>query len=68
MRNDEYIVEVLPNDECVHHGLLVRCRDCRYSLGVADHWFQCLRDNRMMKHDGYCSWGEFKDDQPDRQN
>ena len=27
---DEYIVEVLSNDDCVNHGVLVRCINCKY--------------------------------------
>lgn len=57
---EEYIVEVLANDDCITKGELIRCRECRwYTAKPEYHWGTCenYRTYAFDEND-YCARAE----------
>lgn len=53
--NDEYIVEVLSDGECLTKGLLVRCRQCIFWGDPGNRWNWCRETHRETEYTDYCS-------------
>lgn len=65
MRNPEYIVEVLPNDECITKGELIRCRECRHSWVESLYKYNmrhCREKKMFVADDDYCRQGDRRDE------
>lgn len=50
-----------------NHGELVRCKECihftkRFGWN-AKEYTECARTEHSAKEDGFCAWGERKDDE-----
>ena len=43
-------------------GEIVRCRDCKHWYQDADTGMACEFTNLWQPEDGYCNWGDKKDD------
>lgn len=72
----EYIIEYLPDTTTIEREEIVRCRDCMYMFDWAYDRMLCKMwaDGGMdddaknvlyptVKHDGFCAWGERKNDE-----
>ncbi len=60
----KYICKDVPSDYGGYLDIekeLIRCKDCKYSKPIDSEWLECQHDKRVMKHDGFCSWAEPKE-------
>lgn len=56
--------EVLHDTPTADVTAIVRCKDCKHFRfsDFSDMYGECSRDIRIVKPDGFCSYGERKDE------